>query len=416
MIHAVKLISALYLILVYCIDEISHPNYLSFEVVIAEEGNPDSIRNEVFVLKYQYFHQPRRQQAILAFCHDVNLPIDSCQSFEAAVEQRLVSYVDIPNKHFDRFEDAVNGEVQNIEVSRYVNALGIEVTVDEELTRAMRSAADEIVHQLTSIAHESSKSEQRRIVFIHSCALKPASFNILNGLLHNISESGLIDQLDGVWILNYGHQLSYEHLAVSSDHQDGIVHIINISLKTHYFEVPTLAILHQVSRSLAEDLQVLYLHSKGVSYKTLPPPIFHWTNMMMYHLVHMHQSWYYLLLSGEFDVIGCEYSSKDRFLSGNFFWTRSRYAATLQPLEVTSSNKYDAEKWILSGKQPRIYVPFNSGANLNDYDIGERYLPLQVSGNSRATRFGAQSQNDEHMSSLLSYRNSTHCIGRMLAS
>jgi hypothetical protein len=52
------------------------------------------------------------------------------------------------------------------------------------------------------------------------------------------------------------------------------------------------------------DVKVLYLHTKGVSYKKRYQQIEDWRDMMIYFLVEKHMANRYLLESGLFDAIG----------------------------------------------------------------------------------------------------------------
>ena len=201
----------------------------------------------------------------------------------------------------------------------------------------------------------------RAVSFIHSCSLEGQNSQILIDILGILRSSGLIDRLDMIWVLNYGVDI-----ADSVKVQFPKVAWVQCSRDVSGFEVPTIRALHKWSQLASEqdsNAHVLYLHTKGVSYREVYQQIEDWRRMMMYFLVEEHVACYHLLQSGLFDAIGSNYvTSPTRYFSGNFWWATTSYLSSLPDLSITSG-KYDAEHWVLSAKSSRIYVMHSSAVN-----------------------------------------------------
>ena len=120
-------------------------------------------------------------------------------------------------------------------------------------------------------------------------------------------------------------------------------------------------------------VQVLYIHTKGVSYQVRHPPIDDWTNMMIYFLVERHRRAFHLLSSGEFQAAGSNHvrTNGQEFFSGNMWWATATFLAQLAPLGWTEW-KYGGENWLLSDKtiSCRVYELHDSGTN----HYRDRYL------------------------------------------
>ena len=94
-------------------------------------------------------------------------------------------------------------------------------------------------------------------------------------------------------------------------------------------------------------LQVLYLHTQGVSYKEIPIAILDWTRLGLYFTVETMDRAVALLDTGRFDAVGAwgdtssssssspsnsSSSTVSRYFPGNFWWARAEYIAALPPL------------------------------------------------------------------------------------
>ena len=204
-------------------------------------------------------------------------------------------------------------------------------------------------------AHE-TQMRINRFCFIHSTTLDSGDNRILELVLKKMIDSGLLKILDVVWVLNYGARI--DSIDISTMFKN--VYFIHISDSIYKYEAPTLEIIRRFSESISKssqfDHQILYLHTKGISYTKVYQQIEDWRELMLYFLVERHQSCYHLLASGVYDVIGVNYAAHPSRLEGNFWWSSSRYITRLPSLP-SNAGKTSAEAWILSGERPRLFIP-----------------------------------------------------------
>lgn len=117
-----------------------------------------------------------------------------------------------------------------------------------------------------------------------------------------------------------------------------------------------------------EDFDVLYLHTKGVSYQPKNPNVEDWIAYMLYFLVERHETCLNLLKDN--DAVGvnlrmsstCGTMPHPLHYSGNFWWSSSRHIKRLTPSEVRS--KYPPETWITSYNGGRYICLWESRTNL----------------------------------------------------
>eukprot|EP01036_Dinobryon_divergens_P033637 gene33637-43472_t len=222
----------------------------------------------------------------------------------------------------------------------------------------------------------SPRDERRtiRVCFVHSCLLPNRSTDILQDILQQIHDSSLIDELSHVWVLNYGDDLTQRHAFQDMLTRFPTVAFIQRSADPSRFEVPTLRHIHTFAsrvytslyprppatiedgvdiidsdsrfRDPEQDIQILYLHTKGVSYREKHVAVEDWTRMMLYFLIEEHRRCFHLLASGDFDAVGTNcHPNPHLHFSGNI----------LTPLEFDQAGKFAAEFWPLSLKEvPRV--------------------------------------------------------------
>ena len=155
-----------------------------------------------------------------------------------------------------------------------------------------------------------------RFVFLHSCTLSEGNTNILKEILETIHSSGLIDDIDRVWIVNHGVSvnLTDPSFGFEVSHK---VFLLNFSSDTSRFEIPTMRLMQRFSSDIVALQQrghfqhvvgagqILYLHTKGVSYSIDPQSISDWRRLMTYFLVKKQKNCFHLLHLG----LGMEISS-----------------------------------------------------------------------------------------------------------
>jgi hypothetical protein len=304
-------------------------------------------------------------------------PSSSVSSRDSTSNDNLSS--SIPNAHLSRTPAAIQAEI----LYKTEKAASIPRMKEEEsiIVNQLKPILDKIIFMSSSIM-------TNRIVIIHSCLFANQSVRVLKKLIHKIESSAIIEDVSAVLIFHYGEPLpsTFVDSFPSTSRFLSKYSVFHVSAVSWFFEVPSLRIMSFVSQYFSshsrddtarkQEHQILYLHTKGVSYNFDYPQIEDWVDMMLYFLVQKHASCYHLLASMEFDLIGLNYCSSSslhptkRMLSGNFFWVSSSYVSKLSPLQYENSNKYDAEYWLFeSSKKTRIYVPHIS----NVFHASQRY-------------------------------------------
>lgn len=374
----------------------------SIPVVLLHPTGENSTVNFVYQL---------RDTTLLAstnkFCADNNIADTLCVNlYEVAVKKRydllekkmledqlaqnlsVINTQFIPNPHLARRTIAASAEIDN-HFRGNDTAKTLEDEVDRAYLKVLRilqpvlSRNNPTVHEWRSVSKTDSSSKgsyqklhpdalyrhQLQLVIIHSCSFKEEKSRVLLSILATIQSSGLLDQRVHVIILNYGDHIERSS-AVRSYFQHPRIHEIHVSQHVTFFEIPTLMIIHRLSRQLRDHYhmpltQLLYLHTKGVSYKTIYPQIEDWREFMLYFLVERHRMCYHLLASGEIDAIGANFRSVGRDFRGNFWWVTAQYLSSLAPLSLQAHGKYDAEQWMLTASH--VVRVFNAHESVVDH-------------------------------------------------
>lgn len=270
---------------------------------------------------------------------------------EFAKNTEVINSEFIPNKHLERLSVAMTAEIDN----HYKSV---------EYTRNMSFAVNQTFERMQRIIHPTILQElpgrqrhQTQVVIIHSCSLSGENNRVLSSLLSKLLSAGLIARKIHVFVLNYGVDINNN--LIKQYERFPRIYFLQVSREISYFEVPTMLLLHRLSRLFSSThripAQFLYLHTKGVSYKVSYPQIEDWRDFMLYFLVELHNSCYHLLASGEIDTIGANFKTRDRDFRGNFWWATAAYLSSLEPLSLHLHGKYAAETWMLTGHTVRVY-------------------------------------------------------------
>ena len=191
----------------------------------------------------------------------------------------------------------------------------------------------------------------KHVCFIHSCNMKNTGTDILDSLLDSIKTSGLLKILDTIIINNVGLPLDAKYANFHSN-----VRVIQHSVNTDEYELPTIKLMYNYSQQ-EPGVKVLYLHTKGVSYRKedfIYSKNADWVNYMLYFLVNRYTSCIRLL--DIYDTVGCDYTTLrgNPHYAGNFWWATTDYLKTLSI--DTLKVKHDAEWWVLSGNSNKCVV------------------------------------------------------------
>jgi hypothetical protein len=195
--------------------------------------------------------------------------------------------------------------------------------------------------------------QYKNVCFIHSYTNLIHNTDILNYILNYINDNKLIHILDAIYIVNIGNK-------IEKTYDNDKIHIINYSENEKLWEIPTIKLLHIFSE-FNNDCNILYLHTKGVSYNVIPNQIMDWTNMMLYYNITKFES--NIKLLEKYDAIGCNFLEKPhKHFSGNFWWAKSSYIRTINILNL--KERHDPEWFILSNTD-NYYSSHDS--NINHY-------------------------------------------------
>jgi hypothetical protein len=255
----------------------------------------------------------------------------------------------IPNSHMLRNSAAVQAEI--LSGSRRAEYIA-EFVESEDLVF-------DILKEHFSSTVKDQNEKFSKIAVIHSCLLfENQNPKALMRLLSRINSSGLRKELKAVYVFHYGHAIADEYVKLYNEWD---IMILHISSHTLFFEIPSIRLVSRLARHLVSidraSTQVLYMHTKGVSYEISHPQIDNWIDLMLYHLVDRYRSCDHILQSGEFDAVGVNYVSHPRMFSGNFWWSLASYLAIPHPLEYLTSGKYDPEQWLFLSSKIRVHVP-----------------------------------------------------------
>jgi hypothetical protein len=161
------------------------------------------------------------------------------------------------------------------------------------------------------------------------------------------------------------------------------VEILFSKINSGIGESETLGILKDFSMSCDENVNVLYIHSKGVTQygSVRETPVKKWRNMMEYFLIEKWRDCVKKLNEG-YDCCGINYQNhaanikKESVLikiyNGNFFWTKTDYVKKLDKT-ILLEHRYSSENWI-SSSNPNAFSFYDTPITIDlYYQINENY-------------------------------------------
>ncbi|WP_072330325.1 hypothetical protein [Thermoactinomyces sp. DSM 45891] len=209
-------------------------------------------------------------------------------------------------------------------------------------------------------------------------------WEIVKRQIGRIHSSGLYEKLDSIYISFVTERANDEK------HIEGIVEKIgllanpNDTLKikilpqTYDFERSTLKWLHQYCTESPDNVQILYMHTKGVarSGTFVESYVRDWVHLMETVLIDHHEMC--LKHLGSVDACGVNYlpSPKPHF-SGNFWWANSEYIKKLD--EGIGSDYLAPEMWLLSHHQSNFCCLFHSEVNHYEQPFSSKKIPVLAS-------------------------------------
>lgn len=264
------------------------------------------------------------EQRLNDFCNANEMELEACENLHQAVldlrykhlEKNMIytqlakllqndSNVDlltvhyIPNPHLKRVAVARAAEINNHfknpnKSERMIDAIeGVVHTIQSHIISGLLDEPREIDQH--SLFHQ----HDMQLAFIHSCTLPGENNRVLSSLLDSIFDSGLVSRLKYLFVLNYGLIIEESFKLNYLNQMSYKIVFIHVSDDLSYFEVPTINSIYYVSfwlrQNLKVDMHLLYLHTKGVSYKETYMQIEDWRNFMLYFLVEKHITCYHIL-------------------------------------------------------------------------------------------------------------------------
>ena len=216
------------------------------------------------------------------------------------------------------------------------------------------------LHIINNALNEiNTKNITKNYCFIHSCHFKNKGLKRLDHLIMCLKNNNLFNKFESIYINNIG-------LPIEENVYGEKVNICNYSDNPKLYEIPTINKIQQFCQE-NNNCNILYLHTKGVSYNDDYHEENNWIDMMLYFLVEQHELCISKLFSG-ITTVGCNFLNANHppHFSGNFWWAKSNYISTLPSLieKTENVNPNDAEFWLCQNN-PSIYELHKS--NIDHY-------------------------------------------------
>lgn len=188
-------------------------------------------------------------------------------------------------------------------------------------------------------------------IFYHVWLRSPRWKELVFAQLARLSSSGLYDNCTNLFICGIGDLPSRKEL------EEVLKHYPKATILDYHeeetFELATLQMLQNYAKSNLDN-NILYIHTKGVTYNRVS--VDHWRLCMEYFCIDHYKECLDLLNTGA-DMVGVNLFPKPMVhYSGNFWWTRASYIATLGSMELKSGNprksihpRMCGEFWPVSG-------------------------------------------------------------------
>jgi len=198
-----------------------------------------------------------------------------------------------------------------------------------------------------------------------------------------IKEHGLAEYLSKLYVTIIGNLEDQERI---KSLLSGINYeIIYRNLDGACFEFPSLRKMAKLAKD--KEFYAFYFHTKGASYSKLPDnngfewkrvQCARWRMLMNYYILYKWDIAINALLEEGYDAYGILYRERPKpHFSGNFWWTKSTTIKKAHLIDKNfTTNRYNAEFWILDQPGLKIYSPFKRGLLLSIRKINNDYIIL----------------------------------------
>lgn len=169
--------------------------------------------------------------------------------------------------------------------------------------------------------------------------------SVVDEQMLTIQISGLYDKLDSILVGAHGPECQSKITEKLQDYSKIQIKVTEEVELT--YENKTINLIADLARE-NPDCYIIYIHTKGVTLKnSIQRP---WRHYMMDNVIKSHELCIDLLNRG-FETVGSllllnEYFFGFPHYSGNFFWTTSNYAASLDPI-TNLQKRHEAEIWLM---------------------------------------------------------------------
>jgi hypothetical protein len=203
----------------------------------------------------------------------------------------------------------------------------------------------------------------KTIIYLHICAINSWR-KIVKRLFDRIKSSGLYDKIDGLY-----YSLLGDYECLNDDVlKDPKFHNVLYSPQQDLYESVTLNKLWY--HATTEEFNVLYLHSKGVSYNETNQRVLDWVEYLTYYNIDRYSDCLKQLEDN--DVVGVNISRNIMLhYSGNFWWSKSSYIK--KSTQYCVHYTYNAPEYWITLSREGSYVDLNC---LNDIFYNEIFSEL----------------------------------------
>ena len=368
--------------------EISN-NILVIPMIIKDSSSKEAVRIESFEMRID---EPLVDIIVSVFCEKYKIERKVCEMLYKYVLVMIYNYHAVSSNNdvddYDGFgkrtlkdvkfsiqtlaTSIISSSSSSYDVYEHYQVINNEIqllyhnfnrdSIDEQNALLMKEK--EVLKQLTT---DPEVMFAKRICIISNFFIK--SIYELEDILLHLRYSGLYIELDAIIVLNYGHEISSK---IKNKHEK--VQWVQMSLKFSYFDIPSIRIIHELSKfwnqSSKINTQVLYMHSLGSTYMDRYQSIDDWRHMLFYFYIEKHLSSYHLLESDELDCIGVNLIDQpSKHFDGNFWWSTSTYLTKLPTLQYSSTGRHEVTQWLLQLPHVRIFTLHSYSINhyINQY-------------------------------------------------
>ena len=223
---------------------------------------------------------------------------------------------------------------------------------------------------LNELNEKKSLNYKKNYVFIHICCIENWK-EIYEDIINNIKTSGLYNHCEKIYLCIVGEIKDYFYI-------DKKINILYNDNNSEHYEIKTINMIKKICSLTHNDINILYLHTKGVRKAGNNDCTISWRKMMEYFLIDKwkdcleHLNYYDTLGSNcintfdKDDIMVSVNGNHNYHYSGNFWWSKKSHIDKLAylPEDLSDKSIYTrcrAENWILSK-----YPDMNAGILFQD--------------------------------------------------